>query len=80
LEVLVKLKKRREKEIADEEAGVAAEEAAIEEARLAEILKKKQDEACSTIQGSVRRWLKRLAEANKGKKGKKGKGKKGKKK
>mmetsp|Transcript_18837 Transcript_18837/g.39202 ORF Transcript_18837/g.39202 Transcript_18837/m.39202 type:complete len:388 (-) Transcript_18837:51-1214(-) len=78
LEVLMKLKKRREKEIADEEARVAAEEAAIEEARLAEILKKKQDEASSTIQGSVRRWLKRLAEANKGK-GKKGKGKKGKK-
>ncbi|GMI38963.1 hypothetical protein TrCOL_g11658 [Triparma columacea] len=81
LEVLVKLKKRREKEIADEETRVAAEEAAIEEARLAEILKKKQDEASSTIQGAVKRWLKRLAEANKGKKkgGKKG-GKKGKKK
>lgn len=81
LEVLVKLKKRREKEIADEETRVAAEEAAIEEARLAEILKKKQDEAGNTIQGAVSRWWKRLKEANKGKKkgGKKG-GKKGKKK
>lgn len=78
LEILMKLKKRREQEIADEDAKVAAEEAAAEEARLAEILKKKQDVSSSTIQSSVRRWLKRLAEASKGKgkKGKKGKGKK----
>ena len=82
LEVLVKLKKRREEELAEEQAKVAAEEATKEEARRAEILKQKQDAAATQINATMRIFLKRKKEQAASKGGKKGgkKGKKGKKK
>ena len=82
LEILVKLKKRREQEIAEEKARIAAEEAEKEAKLLAEKLKIKMDQAATYINAMVRRYLsrKKAKDAGGGKKGKKGKGKKGKKK
>ncbi|GMH91366.1 hypothetical protein TrVE_jg9265 [Triparma verrucosa] len=82
LEILVKLKKRRDQEIAEEKAKIAAEQTEKEAAAAAEKLSIKMDQAATYINAMVRRYLKRKAElaaAKGGKKGKKG-GKKGKKK
>lgn len=82
LEILVKLKKRREQEIAEEKAKIAAEEAEKEAKLLAEKLKIRMDQAATYINAMIKRYLarKKAKDAGGGKKGKKGKGKKGKKK
>ena len=83
LEVLMKLKGRREKEKNEAAAQIAAQIAAVEAKKAAEERKKKMDICATVIQGFIKLFLSRRREKNaaggKGKKGgKEKKGKKGK--